>query len=180
MRADDSDLSFGMRLVCSTGNSTVNCQTGTWFFTGGREWITEKFRPRYNRCWMHVLAQEDPVAQLHVELGRLRGSGAWLEMELRQLQILTLASVKQMADGHDGREPRARTRERSLPWRCEPCEVRTGIPCQHGWHSRGTNSRGTISARLGSAAAVAQDPCRRPLLRLRHCIFAGERGDAVE
>ncbi len=60
--------------------------------------ISGAVQPLLDACF----GAEDPVAQLHSELGRLRESGAWLEMELRQLQILTLASVKQMADGHDG------------------------------------------------------------------------------
>jgi hypothetical protein len=57
--------------------------------------INNAVQPLMEACF----AADDPVARLHAELDRLRASGNWLEMELRQLQILTLASVKRMVKG---------------------------------------------------------------------------------
>jgi hypothetical protein len=54
--------------------------------------INTAVQPLLDACY----ADSDPVARLHSELDRLRATGDWLEMELRQLLILTLASVKQM------------------------------------------------------------------------------------
>jgi hypothetical protein len=77
-------------------NVSSNCQFGNRGFYGmDINKISAAVQPLLDACF----AADDPVAQLHLELDRLRASGNWLEMELRQLQILTLASVKRMVHG---------------------------------------------------------------------------------
>jgi hypothetical protein len=57
--------------------------------------IAAAVQPLLDAC----LASDDPMAQLHVELDRLRATNAWLEMELRQLHVLALESVKRITAG---------------------------------------------------------------------------------
>jgi hypothetical protein len=42
-------------------------------------------------------ASDDPVATLHAELDRLLASGEWSQLQLAQLQLMTLEKVKAIA-----------------------------------------------------------------------------------